>query len=400
MAPLVPDFVSNEISILSALLVGMAFGYVLEQAGFSSARRLAGLFYGYDFTVLRVFFTAAVTAIAGTLLLGYAGLLDLDAVYVNPTFLWPAVVGGIVMGLGFVLGGYCPGTGVCAAAVGKKDALVFVAGGFLGVLGYGELYPAISGFVNGSALGPIRVYDSLGLTRGAFVLLLFAAAVLAFAATSWIERRVQPDAPSAGFPRGAHRLAAAGALLLGVLLLRLPDRKTQLLAQVGDAEYQRTHAARYMDAEELAFRLLDRDPKLLIVDVRPTREFERMPLPASVNVAVPELFGREWAPVLGRRHATRVFVDEDGGEALRGALLAERLGYDDVRVLRGGLAGLRRTILEATDEPSTALLTPAEADARRFHAEVRAELPRLVAEARGQSSRPKPLVKAIKGGCS
>jgi 3-mercaptopyruvate sulfurtransferase SseA len=93
-------------------------------------------------------------------------------------------------------------------------------------------------------------------------------------------------------------------------------------------------------------------------------------------------------------------VDEDGGEALRGALLAERLGYDDVRVLRGGLAGLRRTILEATDEPSTALLTPAEADARRFHAEVRAELPRLVAEARGQSSRPKPLVKAIKGGCS
>jgi hypothetical protein len=400
MAPLVPDFVSNELSILSALLIGIAFGYVLEQAGFSSSRRLAGLFYGYDFTVLRVFFTAALTAVAGTLLLGRAGLLDLDAIYVNPTFLWPAVVGGVVMGLGFVLGGYCPGTSVCAAAIGKKDALVFVVGGFLGILAYGEVYPKIAGFVNGSDLGPIRVYDSLGLPRGTFVLLLTVAALLAFAGTSWLEQRLHPFAPSASFPVGAHRLAAVAALVLGLVLLRLPDRKQHLLAEVASPEYQSAHSVRYMDADELAFRLLDRDPKLLIVDVRAEAAHKAMPLPASVNVPVPELFGRQWAPVLGRRHATRVFVDESGEEALRGALLAERLGYRDVRVLRGGLAGLRRTLLEPADGPPAVMRTAAEVDAQRFRAQVRAELPKLIAEAMGRSDRPKPVVKAIKGGCS
>jgi hypothetical protein len=398
MAPLVPDLVSNELSILSALLVGIAFGYVLEQAGFSSSRRLAGLFYGYDFTVLRVFFTAAITALAGLLLLGYAGVLDLDLVFVNPTFLWPAVVGGAVMGLGFVLGGYCPGTSVCAAAIGKKDALVFVAGGFLGVFAYGEVYPSIAGFVAGSALGPIRVYDSVGLSRGLFVFLLVVAAVLAFAGTSWLERRLHPFAPSASFPARAHRLAAAGAVGLAVVLLLLPDRKAHLLAQVASPEYQRAHPTRYMDADELAFRLLDRDPKVVVVDVRSEDAYKAMPLPASFNVPVQDLFSRQWAPVLGRRHATRVFVDEDGTQAVRGALLAERLGYDDVRVLRGGLAALRRTILEAA--PPVSLRTAAEIDAERFRSQARAELPRLIAEARGQSSRPKPVVKAVKGGCS
>jgi rhodanese-related sulfurtransferase len=398
MAPLVPDLVSNELSILSALLIGMAFGYVLEQAGFSSSRRLAGLFYGYDFTVLRVFFAAAITAMSGTLLLGYAGLLDLHAIYVNPTFLWPAVVGGVVMGLGFVLGGYCPGTSVCAAAIGKKDALVFVIGGFLGIFGYGEVYPSIAGFANGSALGPIRVYDSLGLSQGLFALLLIIAAVAAFAATSWIERKLHPFAPSVSFPVRAHRLAAGGVLLLGLVLWRLPDRETHLLAQVASPEYQRTHPVRPMDADELAFRLLDRDPRLLIVDVRPEDEYKRMPLPASVNVPVEELFGRQWAPALGRRNSVRVFVDEDGGEALRGALLAERLGFDDVRVLRGGLSGLRRTILEAA--PSVSVRTAAEIDAERFRTQARTELPKLIAESGGHSSRPKPAVKTVKGGCS
>lgn len=398
MAPLVPDLVSNELSILSALLIGMAFGYVLEQAGFSSSRRLAGLFYGYDFTVLRVFFTAAITAMAGTLLLGYAGILDLDLVYVNPTFLWPAVVGGVVMGLGFVLGGYCPGTSVCAAAIGKTDALVFVAGGFLGVFGYGEVYPAIAGFVNGSALGPIRVYDSVGLSRGLFAFLLTAGALGAFAFTSWLERKLHPFAPSASFPVRAHRLAAAGAVALAVLLLLLPDRKAHLLAQVASADYQGEHPARYMDADELAFRLLDRDPKLLVVDVRAEDAYQRMALPASVNIPLDGLFGREWASVLGRRHTTRVFVDEDGSSALRGALLAERLGYDDVRVLRGGLSELKRTVLDAA--PAATFRTAAESDAERFRAEARLELPRRIAEARGQTSRPKPVVKAIKGGCS
>jgi rhodanese-related sulfurtransferase len=398
MAPLVPDFFSNELNILSGLLVGIAFGYVLEQAGFSSSRRLAGLFYGRDFTVLRVFFTAAITATSGVLLLGWAGLLDLDAIYVNPLFLGPAILGGVVMGLGFILGGYCPGTSVCAAAIGKKDAIVFVLGGFLGVLLYGEVYPALSGFVNGGALGPVRVYDSLGVSRGAFVLFLIAAALAAFAATTWIERKLNADATSRSFPVLLHRLAAAGLLALGVTLFFLPDRKASLLAQVADPAYQRSHPTRYMTADELAFRLLDADPRLLVLDLREEDVQKKLPLPGTVSVPLEGLFAKEWQPLLGRRHTTRVFVDEGGSRAVQGALLAERLGYDNVRVLQGGLAELRRTILDYA--PAGPVTGAAEKDTDRFRSEARVLLVKKIADAKAPTSRLQKVVKKIQGGCS
>jgi hypothetical protein len=197
MAPFVPDIITNEMNLVVALLLGIAFGAVLEQAGFSSSRRLAGVFYGYDFTVLRVFFTATVTAMIGVLLLGHFGLLDLDLIFVNPTWLAPAIVGGAIMGVGFILGGYCPGTGVCAAAIGKIDGIFFVAGGLLGAFAFAEGYPFYERFYESTSLGPIKVYESLGLSQGLFAFLLIVAAVTAFAVTSVIERKVAGTAAKA-----------------------------------------------------------------------------------------------------------------------------------------------------------------------------------------------------------
>ncbi|MCA9258103.1 MAG: hypothetical protein KDA61_02830, partial [Planctomycetales bacterium] len=101
MGPFVPDVVTDELNLIVGFLVGLAFGFVLEQAGFSSSRKLTGLFYGTDFTVLRVFFSAGVTAMCGVTLLSKLGLLDVNVIYVHPTYLYAALVGGGVMGLGF-----------------------------------------------------------------------------------------------------------------------------------------------------------------------------------------------------------------------------------------------------------------------------------------------------------
>jgi hypothetical protein len=97
----------------------LGFGFALEQAGFSSSRKLAGMFYGYDTTVLKVFFTAAITAMLGLLFMNYLGMIDMSIVYVNDYFMSSAIIGGVIMGAGFIIGGFCPGTSVCAAAIGK-----------------------------------------------------------------------------------------------------------------------------------------------------------------------------------------------------------------------------------------------------------------------------------------
>ncbi|MCK5740923.1 MAG: YeeE/YedE family protein, partial [Chlorobi bacterium] len=142
MGPLVPfDILGTDFNFIAAALIGFLFGYVLEQAGFSNSRKLAGVFYGYDFVVLRVFMTAGITAAAGLVFMDHLDMINLDYLYINPNFLWAGIVGGLIMGLGFIIGGYCPGTSLTGAAIGKIDAMFFVGGAALGILLFGETFP-------------------------------------------------------------------------------------------------------------------------------------------------------------------------------------------------------------------------------------------------------------------
>src|SRR5512145_336010 len=118
--------------------VGFGFGAVLEMAGFGDTRKLAAQFYLRDMTVLKTMFTAIVVASVLVFLASAFGLLDLSRVWVNPTYLWPGIVGGLVMGVGFVVGGFCPGTSLVAAATLKVDGILFVLGALVGVGIFGE----------------------------------------------------------------------------------------------------------------------------------------------------------------------------------------------------------------------------------------------------------------------
>jgi uncharacterized protein len=178
-------------NLLAAFIIGIAFGFALEQAGFSSSRKLAGMFYGYDTTVLKVFFTAAIFALTGSLIMNYFGLIDLELVYVNEYYVGASIVGGIIMGAGFIMGGFCPGTGICAVAIGKIDAIFYLFGGFVGAFLYAESYPFLAEFATSGFKGPAKINDWLGLSPGVFALILIFAAVAMF----WIAELAEKKFP-------------------------------------------------------------------------------------------------------------------------------------------------------------------------------------------------------------
>ena len=102
---------SYETSLWIALIIGFFFGFVLERAGFGDSRNLTSIFYFRDMRVLRVMFSALSTAMVGLIFLSWVGLFDYSILLeysLLETYLWPQVVGGILFGLGFVVGGYCP----------------------------------------------------------------------------------------------------------------------------------------------------------------------------------------------------------------------------------------------------------------------------------------------------
>ena len=398
MGPFVPDVISDQLNLVVALILGVGFGVALEQAGFSSSRRLAGVFYGYDFTVLRVFFTAAVTAMSGVLLLGYFGLLDTDAIFVNPTWLLPAIAGGAIMGVGFVLGGYCPGTSVCAAAIGKVDAMFFVAGGMLGVFAFGELYPLYEGFYESTSLGPVKIFDSLGMSQGMFAFLLIAVAVGAFVATTAIEKRVnRTGAPSLGFRASRHVIAGACVVALGILFIFLPDRKTHLVDRVSEPAYRVAHPVARMTPDELAFRIVDNEPRIRIIDIRTPDAWAKFSLPGSTNIQVRDMFGKDWIPMLSQRHVKKVILADDEAREHAACLLLGELGYENVAVLQGGLDAFTATIMNPPAAGPAG--TRWDADVFRFREKARRDIAAMIEKSRNGAAKEVKKVKKIQGGC-
>lgn len=177
------------VNLLIGFIIGVGFGFALEQAGFSSSRKLAGMFYGYDTTVLKVFFTAAIVALVGSQFLSFFGLLDLSLVFVNPYYVGAALIGGVIMGAGFIMGGFCPGTGISALSIGKIDAFVFLFGGLVGAFLFAETYLFIEPLAMGGFKGPMKVDEWLGVSPGVFTLILILAAVFLFWIAELAEKK-------------------------------------------------------------------------------------------------------------------------------------------------------------------------------------------------------------------
>ncbi len=175
-----------------AFLLGIGFGFFLESAGFGNANKLAMQFYFRDLSVFKVMFTAIVTAMTGLVVLSSAGLLDSSLLYLNPTFLWPGIVGGLIMGAGFIIGGYCPGTALVGVVTGKIDAMMSVVGGMLGMALFSETYgiPAIARFYaleTEGLTGTITLPEWLGVRPGLVAAAVLAVAVAGFWGSEWAE---------------------------------------------------------------------------------------------------------------------------------------------------------------------------------------------------------------------
>ena len=191
MGPLITQgIISPEWNPMLAFLIGLGFGFALEQAGFSSSRKMIGIFYGYDMIVVRVFMTAVLTAATGLLYFNYMGWIDYELIYVNPTFIWSAIVGGAFVGLGIIMSGFCPGTSFAAASIGKIDAMAFIGGIAIGVFFYGETYELLFEKLHEIGnLGKIRIYDTLGISSGLFMFLFIIFGIALFWFTILVKKK-------------------------------------------------------------------------------------------------------------------------------------------------------------------------------------------------------------------
>jgi rhodanese-related sulfurtransferase/uncharacterized membrane protein YedE/YeeE len=397
MGPLVPDVIGNNLNFIVALIIGILFGVILEQAGFSTSKKLVGLFYGYDFTVLRVFFTAGIVAMIGIMGLEHYGLIDINLVYINPTFLLSAIIGGLIMGLGFVVGGFCPGTSVCAAAIGKIDAMIFIVGALFGVLIFAEGYPIFEPLYKAANWGNPRFFETLGMSENLFAFIMVVFALTAFWVASIVENKVNGVVkPPIRFTPYYIGIASIG-ILMAISAFVFPERKAYLDHLVADTNFVKNYNLETMSVDEFAYRLMDdQDDKFQVVDFRPLNEYEKMSLPKSTLFTVDNLLEKEPNRILTIKHKTNVIVADDELTERKIAIIAKELGYKRIEILEGGLNSFMDQILNF--KPIENPKTLDEQYTNRFREKAKVEIPILI-----QNSKPKgPVKKVLKrvvGGC-
>jgi hypothetical protein len=398
MGPLVPFVFSNEFNLIIALIAGFGFGFILEQAGFSSTKKLVGLFYGYDFTVLKVFFTAGVTAMIGVLFFGQIGILDLSLIYINPTYLWSALVGGVIMGLGFIIGGFCPGTSVCAASIGKLDGLAFVFGSGLGVLIFAEGYPIFDKIHLAENWGPVLINEKLGMSKILFAFILTAVAFISFYLTRLIENRV--NGIQSKLPKNKVIMYASSvgfAFFVLVIIVFTPDRKSRMETRVNDVLSHAELGSVEVPADKLANEIVNNYYRINIIDVRTPEAFNTYHLPFAINIPFDKMNDRQWNNILNQKHKANYFYADDLQAAKKGYLMAEYLGKAENYLLTESPANFKKMFYEL-EAPGTDA-GKNEVNIYNFRKKVATDM-RILVDALKNSTEP-VVVKTtkIKGGC-
>ncbi len=338
----------EEMSLVVAFVIGLAFGFILEQAGFGNARVLAAQFYFRELRVLKVMFTAIITALVGVYLLGRFGFLDLSLVYLTPTFLVPQVVGGLILGAGFIIGGYCPGTSCVSAATGRIDGIFFVAGMVGGLAGFAEIYPDIEPFTKITSFGHVTLAQMFHVSYGLLVFAVVVMAIGAFVAAELAEKFVGRKEPGAGALTGPGRkltpvrgaaLAFAG-LGLVALFAGSPYRNAFARVDTKQLALDAGNAADQVAVTELADWIVEGRNDYLLVDVREAAAFATYHIPGALNIPLATLTAD-----FARRNERIVFYSDGGLHSAQAWFLLRSLGFPAARMLSGGLEEWKNSVL-------------------------------------------------------
>ena len=359
-----PEFIavsaSNPWTYVLFGVIGFAFGFTLEMSGFGDSRKLAAQFYFTELTVLKVMFTAIVTAMV--LLFGAValGVLNFSQVWVNPTYLWSGILGGLIMGVGFIVGGFCPTTSLASASTGKIDGMLFMLGGFVGAFLFGETEQYFTNWYNNAGyFGRVTLDQVFNLPIGVVVLLVVLMALFMFWGSEQLERIVGKKDMSR---EPKLRLVGAGALVvlaLAVVFIGSPSleqryarvtfTRTETIPQLEGQDpivNTYTYSADQMLENRLVFvtpaeafkARYNQAMNPIYIDVRSEADFNLYHIEGAINIPVERI--EEVVPILLTEPATNsvfILMSNDEIAAVKAWKVLVASGLSNSYILEGGV---------------------------------------------------------------
>ena len=325
------------------LLIGVAFGMTLEAAGFGNSKILAAQFYFKDMRVFKVMFTAIIVASTLVFLSSSLGLMDYNLMWVPPTYLWPGIVGGLIMGVGFIVGGFCPGTSLVALATGKIDGIVFVFGVLFGIFMFGETVSYFAVFFDSSYMGRFTLPELFGVSYGVVVLAVVVGALLMFWGVEKIEASTRGESAQKA-PRWA--LPAAGilvALAVTSLVIGQPSNSDRWQSIAEEQTVQLDDRAVYISPAELLSISNDITLKPVLLDVRSERDYNQFHVENAKRVQFDDVENSAQELIGQPANTVTIVMSNDETDATQAWKVLKAESVPNVYILEGGVNNWIRT---------------------------------------------------------
>lgn len=339
------DALTTSAAFLSAFIIGIAFGWCLEQAGFGSSRRLAGIFYFRDMSVLKVMFSAVITAMLGIGFMYGLGILRPESVYVPETILGAQLAGGLIFGMGFVIAGWCPGTAAVGMVSGKIDALVFLVGALAGSYIFNEAFVYFEPLYSMGDSSVNFVYEWFNTGFAQCALIVTVVGVVAFWFSELIEEKFNYAMVAA---KSSGLWIFSVAILIGacgVLLISQNGFKAKLFDRNlhADILHKVEAGTDHIDPETLAREIIERQKSIALVDIRTREEYDEWHIPGAVHLSMSSL-----PTALERyRNFDRIVLYSNGVvHPAQAWVVLLAAGYKNVCVLADGLQGFFVRVLQ------------------------------------------------------
>jgi rhodanese-related sulfurtransferase len=143
-------------------------------------------------------------------------------------------------------------------------------------------------------------------------------------------------------------------LSLGLIIAAVPKNTTtpyKLAAtQILD---ELKSGTQYLEPEQVAQMLVEKDPYLQLIDIRSQNEYEKFNLQGAINIPIDNLLSPDFAETFDQDTKMNVFYGNGTTQANEAWMLLRQLGYKNIYVLRGGLNYWAEVILNPTAPPST-----------------------------------------------
>lgn len=182
--------VTGTTALVLAVVFGALFGWLLHRGRVTDYDTIINQFRLRDFTVLKVMGTAIVVGGIGVFLLVQLGAAKF---HIRDANLLGTVVGAAIFGVGMVLYGYCPGTGLAAIGTGSVHALVGAFGMLAGAIAYAFSFEWVrDNILSVGKLGKVTLSDVTGVPPIAILFGLAVVAVVSFIRleSSGVERGI------------------------------------------------------------------------------------------------------------------------------------------------------------------------------------------------------------------